>query len=106
MQRASFLLRLKPGMGPDYDKAHAAVWPEMLSLLKRAGIFEYSICRRYELLFLCMHVDGDFDDVWNKIDPDPININWQQAMGVYFLPKQEVHPGERFPMMQEVFYLP
>ena len=105
MQRVAFLLRLKPGTGPDYDKAHAAVWPDMLALLKRAGISDYSIFRRDELLFLCMRIDGDFDTVWDKIDPDPVNIRWQQAMGEYFLPTQETRPGERFPMMQEVFYL-
>jgi hypothetical protein len=27
-------------------------------------------------------------------------------MSAYFVPKQETRPGERFPMMQEVFYLP
>jgi L-rhamnose mutarotase len=106
MQRVAFLLRLKPGTGPEYDKSHAAVWPEMLALLKRAGISEYSIFRRDELLFLYMHIEGDFDAVWDKIDPDPVNIRWQQAMSAYFLPKQEARDGERFPMMQEVFYLP
>lgn len=105
-QRVAFLLRLREGAGPDYDKAHAAVWPEMLALLKRAGISEYSIFRRDELLILYLHVDGDFDAVWDQIDPDPINIRWQQAMSAYFLPAQETRPGERFPFMQEVFYLP
>ena len=106
MQRVAFILRLKPGTGPEYDKAHSAVWPEMLALLKRAGISEYSIFRRDELLFLCMHIDGDFDAVWDTIDPDPINIRWQRAMSAYFLPEQESREGERFPMMREVFYLP
>ncbi len=105
MKRVAFLLRIKEGTGPDYDKAHAAVWPEMLALLKRAGISEYSIFRRDELLFLTMQIEGDFDSVWDKIDPDPVNLKWQKAMGEYFLPAQETRPGERFPMMEEVFYL-
>ncbi len=105
-QRVAFLLRLKEGTGPDYDKAHAAVWPEMLALLKRAGISEYSIFRRDELLFLYMRISDDFDVVWNRIDTDPVNIKWQKAMAAYFLPTQETQPGERFPFMQEVFYLP
>lgn len=105
-QRIAFLLRLKEGTGPEYDKAHAAVWPEMLALLKRAGISEYSIFRRDELLFLYMHIDSDFDSVWDKIDPDPVNIKWQKAMSAFFLPTQETRRGERFPFMQEVFYLP
>lgn len=106
MQRVAFLLRLIPGAGPDYDRAHAAVWPEMLDLLKRAGISEYSIFRRDELLVLTMRIEESFDAVWDKIDQDPVNLKWQKAMSAYFLPTQETRPGERFPMMQEVFYLP
>jgi L-rhamnose mutarotase len=106
MQRVAFLLRIKPGTGADYDKAHAAVWPDMLALLKRCGVLDYSIFRRDELLFLTMHIEGDFDSVWDKIEQDAVNTRWQQAMGAYFLPTQETRPGERFPMMQEIFYLP
>jgi L-rhamnose mutarotase len=104
-QRIAFLLRLKEGTGPAYDQAHSAVWPEMLALLKRAGISEYSIFRRDELLILYMHVEGDFDSVWDKIDADPVNLKWQKAMGAFFKPHQETREGERFPFMQEVFYL-
>ncbi|HLH34587.1 MAG TPA: L-rhamnose mutarotase [Alloacidobacterium sp.] len=104
MQRVAFLLKLRPGMGEAYDKAHEAVWPELLALLKSVGISEYSIFRRDELLFLYMHVD-DFEKAWSKIDSDPVNIRWQQAMSAYFEPLGEMRRGERFPMMREVFYL-
>jgi L-rhamnose mutarotase len=77
----------------------------MLDLLKRAGISEYSIFRRDELLFLYMRIDGDFDAVWDKIEEDPVNTRWQEAMSAYFLPTQETGAGERFPFMPEVFYL-
>jgi len=106
MQRVAFLLRLKPGPGPDYDAAHRHVWPEMLDLLRRSGVSEYSIFRRDELLVLTMHVDVDFETTWTKIESDPINTRWQQAMSAYFAPIDNTGPGERFPMMEEVFYLP
>jgi L-rhamnose mutarotase len=104
--RYAFLLRLKPATGPDYDKAHEAVWPELLALLKDVGIYEYSIFRRDELLVLTMRIDGDFDAVWDRIGESEVNARWQRAMAEYFLPQQERRPGERFPMMREVFYLP
>jgi L-rhamnose mutarotase len=106
VQRIAFLLRLKEGKGPEYDREHSAVWPEMLALLKRAGISEYSIFRRDELLFLYMHIEGGFDSVWDQIDQDPVNLKWQHAMSAYFAPLTETGEGERFPMMREVFYLP
>ena len=104
-QRIAFQLHLKPGMGEAYDQSHEAVWPEMLELLKRSGISEYSIFRRDELLILTMTVE-DFDRTWDQIEADPINTRWQEAMAPYFEPIAGLHPGERFPMMREVFYLP
>lgn len=104
MQRVAFYLRLRPGTGPAYDDAHRQVWPEMLSLLKRAGVSEYSIFRRDELLFLYMHVE-DFEDTWKAIEQDPANMRWQAAMAAYFQPVQDAGPDERFPMMHEVFFL-
>ena len=104
MQRVAFCLRLKQGVAEDYDKAHREVWPEMLALLKRAGISEYSIFRRGELLVLSMRVD-DFEATWDMIDRDPVNTRWQQAMAQYVEPMEPLQPGERFPMMREVFYM-
>lgn len=78
----------------------------MIELLKTVGIYDYSIFRRDELLVLTMSIDGDFDSVWDRISKAPVNARWQQAMSAYFLSSQETQPGERFPMMREVFYLP
>jgi L-rhamnose mutarotase len=107
MERAAFMLRLKPGTADAYDEAHRQVWPEMLALLKSAGISEYSIFRRDELLILSLRVEVDFETAWQKIENDPVNLRWQQAMSTYFQPLDgELQPGERFPMLREVFYLP
>ena len=76
----------------------------MLALLKRSGVSEYSIFRRDELLILTMTVE-DFDRTWDTIAADPINTRWQEAMAPYFEPITGLRPGERFPMMREVFYL-
>lgn len=99
------MLRIRPGTEEAYEAAHRAVWPEMLALLKRSGISEYSIYRRDQLLVLTLRA-ADFERTWQQIEADPINTRWQQAMAPYFAPNEGVRPGERFPMMEEVFYLP
>ena len=43
MQRLAFKMKLKPGMKSEYKKRHHALWPELKTLLKEAGISEYSI---------------------------------------------------------------
>ncbi len=105
LKRFAFILRLRPGAAEAYEKAHREVWPEMLALLKRAGISEYSIFRRGELLVLTLRA-VDFDATWSRIENDPVDLRWQETMAPLFLPPEEVREGERFPMMDEVFYLP
>ena len=104
LKRWAFLLRLNPGVGEAYDKAHAEVWPEMLALLKSAGIQEYSIFRRDQLLFLTFKA-VDFETTWKKLENDPVNLRWQEYMKPNFAPLEGLRPGERFPMMEEVFWM-
>jgi len=105
LRRYAFMLRIRPGAEDAYEAAHRAVWPEMLALLKSAGISEYSIYRRDDLLILALRTE-DFDATWDKIDNHPVNLRWQAAMAPYFAPIEGLRPGERFPMLEEVFYLP
>jgi len=104
MARVAFRLRVRPECLEAYDEAHRRVWPEMLRLLKEVGIREYSIFRRGVDLFLYMHVD-DFERAWAILEKSPINQRWQQEMKPLFEPLTGLDPGERFPMMREVFYL-
>lgn len=103
--RYAFMLRIRPGAAAEYEAAHRAVWPEMLALLKEAGISEYSIYRRDELLILALRAE-DFEATWRRIENDPVNLRWQAAMAPYFAPMGDLRPGERFPMLTEIFYLP
>jgi len=105
LKRYAFILRLRPGAAEEYEIAHRAVWPEILALLKSAGIHEYSIYRRDDLLILTLRT-ADFEATWGRIENDPVNLRWQQAMAPLFAPHEGLRPGERFPMMEEVFYLP
>jgi L-rhamnose mutarotase len=105
VKRYAFMLHLKPGMAQAYEESHRAVWPEMLALLKSAGISEYSIYRRDNLVILALRAE-DFDTTWSRIENDPVNLRWQAAMAPYFEPIEGLRPSERFPMMEEVFYLP
>ena len=104
-KRYAFMLRLRPGAEVAYEAAHRAVWPEMLALLKSAGISEYSIYRRDDILILALRTE-DFEATWSQIDTHPVNLRWQAEMAPYFAPVDGLRPGERFAMLAEVFYLP
>lgn len=41
--KVGFKMKLKPGMKDEYAKRHAAIWPELVTLLKENGIADYTI---------------------------------------------------------------
>jgi len=43
MEKFAFKMHLTPGMEAEYRKRHDEIWPELVALLKDAGISDYSI---------------------------------------------------------------
>lgn len=43
MEKFAFKMQLNPGCRAEYIKRHDEIWPELLALLKDAGISDYSI---------------------------------------------------------------
>ncbi|WP_018234847.1 L-rhamnose mutarotase [Ensifer sp. BR816] len=43
MEKYAFRMRLNPGMAIEYRARHDEIWPELVDLLKDAGISDYSI---------------------------------------------------------------
>ncbi|HEX5171387.1 MAG TPA: L-rhamnose mutarotase [Cyclobacteriaceae bacterium] len=61
MKRVSFKMKLRPGYVEEYKRRHDNIWPELVKLLKRSGITDYSIFLDEEtnILFAIQHVAGD-----------------------------------------------
>lgn len=43
MEKYAFKMLLNPGMEEEYRRRHDAIWPELVALLKEAGVQDYSI---------------------------------------------------------------
>ncbi|MGB7431599.1 MAG: L-rhamnose mutarotase [Ahrensia sp.] len=43
MEKFAFKMMLNPGMEAEYRKRHDEIWPELVDLLKQAGVSDYSI---------------------------------------------------------------
>lgn len=43
MEKFAFKMRLNSGCAAEYKKRHDEIWPELVTLLKEAGISDYSI---------------------------------------------------------------
>ena len=61
MKRYAFKMHLKPGCEKEYQRRHAAIWPELKQQLKAAGVSDYSIYwdKETNLLFGTQKVDGE-----------------------------------------------
>ena len=42
-EKFAFRMRLNPGMKEEYQRRHDAIWPELVALLRQAGVSDYSI---------------------------------------------------------------
>ncbi|WP_420006573.1 L-rhamnose mutarotase [Arenibacterium sp. LLYu02] len=43
MEKHAFTMQLNPGQAAEYKRRHDEIWPELVALLKEAGISDYSI---------------------------------------------------------------
>jgi len=61
MEKYAFRMRLNPGCRDEYRKRHDEIWPELVALLKEAGVSDYSIHLDAEtnLLFGVLWRTGD-----------------------------------------------
>ena len=74
--------RLKAGMGDDYEKAHAEVWPELVAVQRGLGIHHWAIFRDGDELFHAVECD-DFDRAIAALALDPVDQRWQAEMARY-----------------------
>ena len=51
MERFAWMGRIKPGKQQEYKRRHDEIWPEMVELLHKAGISNYTIWSDGDLLF-------------------------------------------------------
>ncbi|MCA1335023.1 L-rhamnose mutarotase [Pseudooceanicola marinus] len=43
MEKIAFRMTLRPGMAAEYQRRHDEIWPELVALLRDAGVQDYSI---------------------------------------------------------------
>lgn len=69
--------RLKPERREEYLALHRAVWPEVLALLRAAGIRDYTIYHRDGWLFATYAYAGDdHDAALARLVADPVMRRW------------------------------
>ncbi|MBT9386205.1 L-rhamnose mutarotase [Pseudooceanicola sp. CBS1P-1] len=104
MEKHAFRMTLNPGCLEEYRKRHDEIWPELVTLLKDAGVEDYSI-----------HFDPEtnalFGVLWRRKDhamaalPDhPVMQQWWAHMADIMATHPDNRPREA-PLIP-VFHLP
>ena len=104
MKRFAFKMFLKPGCEKEYAKRHAAIWPELVKMIKEQGVGNYSIFwdKETNILFAYQECSGEGNSQ-DTTDVDPITQKWWDMMADIM----EVNP-DNSPVtipLEEVFHL-
>ena len=101
MARVAWTAVLRPDKIEEYEREHAAIWPEVLQNLKDAGARNFSIYRLENRVFGYYECDGA-DATRAAIAEGEKALGWADAMGHLFEPEVAEH-GEDY--MPEIFRL-
>ena len=104
MKRFAFKMLLKPGCEKEYARRHAAIWPELVEMIKEAGGCNYSIYwdKETNILFGYQECTSDVNSQ-DTSDVDPITQKWWDMMADIM----EVNP-DNSPVsipLEEMFHL-
>jgi L-rhamnose mutarotase len=104
----TILLRDAPGVIDDYERYHAAIWPEVAAGLRAVGIEQMRIWRIGRRLFMHMETTDTFDATrdFGRYERDTHRAaEWQRLMESLQEPVPEARPGEWWAQMKLVFEL-
>ena len=103
MEKYAFRMTLKKGMEAEYKRRHDEIWPELVKLLKDAGVSDYSI-----------HLDREtntlFGVLWRRDDhgmadlpKHPVMRRWWDHMADIMTAKPDNEPIVT--PLETVFYM-
>ena len=106
-QRHGFVLGIKPDRLAEYKQYHQTVWPEILEALSKAGIRNYSIFLKDDLLFAYYEYIGPPDQYAQRMETvarAPRMREWWDIMEPMQQPRETRSAGEWWAEMEEVFH--
>ena len=110
MKRYGMVIGLRDEKLEEYKRLHAAVWPDVLRMIRQCHIRNYSIYLRrlddgHRYLFSYFEYTGtDFDADMARMAADPTTQQWWALCKPCQKPLAASPPGEWWAGMEEVFH--
>lgn len=106
MKRYGMVIKVKAQKFEAYKKYHAGVWPEVLDMIKKCNIQNYSIYHKDGYLFSYFEYIGkDFKADMAKMAADPKTQEWWNIVMPMQQPLETRVEGEWWAEMEEVFHM-
>lgn len=96
MGRYAWVAEVRPGYEEEYRRRHDEIWPEMIDVLREAGVRNYSIFRHGLMLFGYFETD-DLERTQRYLANSEVNRRWGQSMVPVM--KMEIDPNTDFPYL-------
>lgn len=106
MQRYGWVIGLKPEAVAQYKACHAAVWPEVLAMIRECHIRNYSIYLKDNLLWGYYEYHGtDHEADMQKMAAHAKTREWWSLVGPMQQPLATRAPGEWWASAEEIFHM-
>ncbi len=102
MERYAWKAVVKEGCLEEYVRRHQAIWPELVELLKQAGICNYSIWNVGNELFGYYECAKGIDFAAKTQAESPLVDKWNEYMKDVMIMEMDPVTGAQ-PMLTEVF---
>ncbi len=105
MKRYAFLMRIRPELRAEYEKAHDEIWPDMAAAIRESGISNYSIYFRPDGTLFAYLESDDPEGSFARLGKTEVNARWQKTMDRFFVKKDPKSVGPDVEVISEVFHL-
>lgn len=102
MERMAWKGRIKPGCEEEYIKRHDEIWPEMIQVLKQAGICNYTIFANGDELFGYYECEKGIAFAEQTQAGSPVVDRWNEYMKDILELEMDPETGAQ-PKLKQVF---
>jgi len=103
MEQIGFRMQLNKGQAIEYQRRHDQIWPELVTLLKNAGISDYSIFLHEETNSLFAVLRRTEDHKMDSLPLEPVMQKWWAYMADIMASDTNNEPVVE--PLERVFYL-
>ena len=103
MEQIGFRMQLNRGQAVEYKRRHDEIWPELVTLLKNAGVSDYSIFLHEETSSLFAVLRRSDDHSMDSLPLEPVMQKWWAHMADIMASNTDNEPVVE--PLERVFYL-